>query len=492
VRALALVLPFVGFALLCARFLQRSGSWRASILRAATACGVALLIITELLSFFRLLSLAWLLASWVAAFLVMFARVRARSNAPERPNDGATAPWSADGWTLSLLLGLALIVLATGVIAIVAPPNTWDAMVYHMPRVMHWIQNGSVANYPTNIPRQLYLTPWAEFAILHAQILSGGDHFANLVQWLAMIGSLLGVSLIAQQLGGDARSQVFAAVVCATIPMGILQASSTQNDYVVTFWLVCFAYHVCRFLRHEDSQLEHGWWMGANLGLALLTKPTAYVFALPFLAWMLLEAGRRRRRDLWKTVATIGLLAFMLNAGHYDRMVRLYGSPLGPGREGPHTLANESFGASTLASNVARNIALHVGTPNENINRAIESWFVWFHQKLGTDINDPKITWLGTRLRITKPSLHEDSAGNFTHTVLIALNCTSVRPPSSCSYESESMPLTGTRAERSGRGDSGGRTRLARSAHVEGRLSRGAEAANPPRPGQLPASLPCA
>lgn len=139
---------------------------------------------------------------------------------------------------------VAFIALTVGLIAIVAPPNNWDSMTYHMPRVVHWIQHHSVAHYPTSYTPQLYQPPWAEFTIMHFQILSSSDRFANLVQWFSMVGSLIGVSLIARDLGADLRGQVLSIVVAATIPMGSLQASNTKNDYVVSFWLVCFVHYV--------------------------------------------------------------------------------------------------------------------------------------------------------------------------------------------------------------------------------------------------------
>ncbi len=45
-------------------------------------------------------------------------------------------------------------------------------------------------------------------------------------------------------IGEDLRAQAFIAAVAAAIPMGIVQSSSTQNDYVVAFWLVCGIYHI--------------------------------------------------------------------------------------------------------------------------------------------------------------------------------------------------------------------------------------------------------
>ncbi len=414
--------PFLVLILLSWKFHQRGGSWRASILSAAVVWGVAVTVITEGLSSLRLLSFWWVLAAWLAVAVA----VLAMDHGWDRPAtcDGPTEAWRVGRWWLALA-GSAVILLATGFIAVVAPPNTWDSLVYHMPRVAHWIQNGAVAHYPTHIPKQLYLAPWAEFAILQAQILSGGDRFANLIQWLAMLGSLLGVSLIARQLGGNARSQIVAPVICVTIPMGILQASGTQNDYVVAFWLVCFAYYACVFTKHEDGlwDARKAWWMGASLGMAVLTKATAYIFSVPFLTWIILDSVWHRRKHLWRTLGIVALAVLILNMGHYLRNMGVYGSLLGPGREGPFVYANEAFGPSALISNAVRNIVLHLGTPEERVNASLESGVRWLHAQLRADINDPKTTWLHSPFHVTPPRAHDGLAGNLVHSMLIAVSC---------------------------------------------------------------------
>jgi hypothetical protein len=422
VRIVSGTVPFLALILLTWRFRQRWGSWRISILSAAVVWGVVLTVITEGLSLLRLLSFWWVLAAWLAIAVAALA-MKCPSDRPAMC-DGPTEAWRVGRWWLAVA-GSAVILLATGFIAVVAPPNTWDSLVYHMPRVAHWIQNGTVAHYPTHIPKQLHLAPWAEFAILQPQILSGGDRFANLVQWLAMLGCLVGVSLIARQLGGSLRSQVVAAVVCVTIPMGILQASGTQNDYVVAFWLVCFAYYACALIGHEDDagDARRAWWMGASLGLAVLTKATAYLISLPFLTWVILDSVRHRRKHLWRTLGIVGLAVLFLNLGHYWRNIEVFGSPFGPGREGPLIYANETFGPSVLVSNAARNIALHLGTPQERVNATLESGIKWLHRQLGADINDPKTTWLTTPFHVTPPRIHDGLAGNLAHSVLIAVSC---------------------------------------------------------------------
>jgi hypothetical protein len=416
-RLLAGFLPFMTLVVLWVGLSRRTGSWRTSALTAATVWGVLLTALTEGLSLLRALSFGVMLMAWVISLAVVALIVL---RGPGRGGPGIR-PAPPRRWVLALSAVVA-IAAVTGFIALAAPPNTSDSMVYHMSRVMHWIQNRSVEHYPTHIERQLYLAPWAEFTILHLQILSGGDRLANLVQWLAMLGSLVAVSLIARQLGGDARCQILSAIVCATIPMGILQSSSTQTDYVATFWLVCFAHRTVGYLAAEDGPGDAGraWWIGCSLGLAILTKATAYIVAAPFLAWMILEAGWCRRARLAQTIAIIGLAVVALNAGHVARNVQIYGSPLGPGSEGGRGYANERFDVATLATNAVRNLAIHAGTPSESVNGALERGIAWFHRQIGVELNDPRTTWPEMPFQVRGFTTHEDFAGNLVHVVAIA------------------------------------------------------------------------
>src|SRR5438093_3864597 len=271
------IVPVLCFALLVVLYAVNSSErgvltrWRVSFLAAAVTWGLAVTAMTEALSLFRLITFGWLLALWVGLALLSAAICAVVST---REKLTALLQFPAiprfEFWCLAAVGAIASMV---GLVAFVAPPNNADSMIYHMARVMHWLQNQSVAHYPTSIPKQLYQPPWAEFAITHFQVLSGGDRWANLVQWFSMAGSVIGVSLIARQLGADTRGQVLAAVIAATIPMGILQASSTQNDYVTAFWLVCLAHYILRFRTRQS--LENALGVGGSLALALLTRGTA-------------------------------------------------------------------------------------------------------------------------------------------------------------------------------------------------------------------------
>lgn len=119
-------------------------------------------------------------------------------------------------------------------------------------------------------------------------------------------------------------------------------------------------------------------------------------------------------------MALIGVLALGLNAGHYLRNFDLYSNPLGPGEEGEgYRYTNEVYSPGSLASNAIRNLAIHLGTPVQQLNLRIEKAIERLHERFGVDLNDPRTTWVGTQFRILETSQHEDYAGNPLHLALI-------------------------------------------------------------------------
>jgi 4-amino-4-deoxy-L-arabinose transferase-like glycosyltransferase len=394
--------------------------WRGSFLLAALFWGLLLTVITEFLSLLKWLDFWHLVGAWGIVLLLLWLILAFGNwNFLEVRQD--LHGLSISRFELSLLVGVFLMVVIIGVIAWVAPPNTWDSMTYHMSRVIHWMQNKSVVFYPTAILRQLHSNPWSEFAILHFQILSGGDRFANLIQWFSMLGSLVGVSLLAKELGATSRGQIFAPVVCATIPMGILQGSSTQTDYVVSFWLVCFVYFA--LLLRKRANFHSAFGTGAALGLAILTKATAYIFTFPFLAWLGLSSIRHFNVKRILFIALALVIAFSVNFGHYARNFDLYGSPLGPGKEGPnYVYTNDIFSFAAVTSNLIRNIGLHLCSPHSRVNAALDNTISVLHKFIGISSNDERTTWNTEKFCVPKISYHEDNAGNPIHLLIIAMS----------------------------------------------------------------------
>ncbi|WP_193193571.1 ArnT family glycosyltransferase [Nostoc sp. MG11] len=401
--------------------------WRESVILAATYWAVLLTIITESLSYFKLITFGWILGAWGVSCIILisiyFKLNTQKYDISENKISQINKKNPIQPLIILLLCNIAFYIVTIGLIAIIAPPNNWDSMDYHMSRVAHWIQNHSIAHYPTSYTPQLYQNPWSEFVILHFQILSGGDYFANLVQWLSMIGCLIAVSLIAKQLGADLRGQIFSAVVAVTIPMGILQASSTQNDYVIAFWLVCLAHYVLLTVQaRNNSNWTNFLQIGSSIGLAILTKGTAYFYVFPFLIWLGLSQIKRLHWQVWKPALIVSSISLLLNINHCLRNYNLFASPLGE----PGGYRNEILGVNILVSNILKNLALHIGTPIGLWNGIANKLIRIIHTFIGVDVDDPRITFSKTffvpggwsTIGITG---NENNAGNLVHLILIIL-----------------------------------------------------------------------
>jgi len=370
--------------------------------------------ITEGLSLFRWLSFPGVFISWflVCLFgLFLFLAGRGKRRAIEIRD---RMPRKLSRLEIALIIAMVFILLATLVTALMYPPNNWDSMTYHLSRVANWMEHQSTRFYPTSNPRQIVYQPMAEFLILHTMVLSASDFFANGVQWTAFLLSILGISLIAEELGANRKTQIVTAAIGATLPMAILQASSTQNDLVATLYIVAFSYFILR-LRKEDT-LRNIFFAGTALGLAMLTKGYAYVFCLPvFMLYVV-----RNLRFPWllaRTVLVFSCLVLVLNGAHYVRNTVVYGHPLG---DAPRNHSNEVLSWKTVVSNMTRDIAWHLSSPSTTMNDALFTSVDKIHRMMGLDINDPKMTWQGTNFTLP-PSYcpHEDMAQNFTTTVLL-------------------------------------------------------------------------
>jgi hypothetical protein len=286
-----------------------------------------------------------------------------------------------------------------------------------MSRVAHWAQEGGVVPYASGILRQNYMSPGAEMDILHVYVLAQSDRLANLIQWSAMVTSLIGVSLLASDLGASRQAQVFAALFTATLPMGIAQASSTMTDYVTGMWALLAASEVIYFQKGDPAGETLPLASGAA-GLAFLTKPTGAVFVLPFAIYALvLLAKRLPIRRILQYVLLACLIVAIINSGYLTRNWLVFGNPLGGGSQ-VQVFTNEVFNLRIFLSNLLRNASLHAGTPWEGWNQALYSLLAKVHWKLGVDLTDTR-TSLHSFFKIWEYPSNETRAPNTMQAVLL-------------------------------------------------------------------------
>jgi hypothetical protein len=352
---LAIIISFLAAVALFEQHYRHG--WRDALIRSAILHGLLIVIATEGLSLGQGITNIAIQRFWVVIALIHLGLFYSRFKQLEKTERKAPAFLNIFQQLTRIdqvmTIGTSLILLICGITAFLAAPNNYDSMSYHMPRVMHWIQNQSVAHYPTNNLRQIAFPPGSGYIIMHLQLLCGSDRLANLVQWSALVCSIFGVSLIAKLMIGP-EVQILTGFLCATLPMAIMQSTTTQNDLVVGFWLVTIVYFI---VRTNQYQIQDFLWMGLALSLAVVTKPTAIVFGFPLVVWLGIRCyGQKNLLLALAGLIGVGLGGTLLSIPNWLRNASTFGNPLGP----ELGVRNTALGLQTIVSNLLRTLALNL------------------------------------------------------------------------------------------------------------------------------------
>lgn len=374
---------------------------------------------TELLSIFRLLTTVGVIVLWLSAIgILAFIHQRNKTFLIGWEKIKTTIQTYRPGWFD--VFGISIIVITMTILlitAVMSPPNIHDVLAYHMSRVMHWIQNRSLAFFPTPNTWQLWMPPFSEFSQLHGYLLAGTDLLASLPQWYSLIFIMVIVSSITESLGAGRRGQCLSAIFIMTVPIIVLQASGAKNDIVLAFTFAALLYFVVKASLSHLTLLD---WIacGISVGLGVLTKGSFAFFALPLLAWLLIVMLKKEGWQRTIKFALLGLLILViLNGGHWLRNTGTFGTPLYVADES--SLINGRFGLDVTISNLSRHAAVQMNGKYGFINVAVISTLERVHNWLDMPLFDPQIT-LGPREFYYVPN-REEVAGNPFHFSLTGL-----------------------------------------------------------------------
>jgi hypothetical protein len=139
VMALSVLVPIVTLLLMSQLLAKQSACWRTGAIHAAVLWGAVVVIITGSLSLFGILTRACVAVAWTVVAVAFVALMsRRRLHATENPTAFDTGEVSLETAFKLAVLAVAVVIGLTGLVAFIAPPNTWDSMAYHMARVAHW------------------------------------------------------------------------------------------------------------------------------------------------------------------------------------------------------------------------------------------------------------------------------------------------------------------------------------------------------------------
>ena len=305
---------------------------------ALVSCAAEIVLLTIGLSFVYGLEPGWMLLGQLAGALgsiaAWHAAGRPRPPRIELPSRAELRRLAGEHPAGAGALACAAAALAvTGFLGVAVDPNNWDSMTYHLGRVAFWLQYDSALHYDGGTIRQLSSGVNGEFLQMWTILVSDTDRFAALVQWLALGGLAAAIFAAARVLGARRPAALFAPSLFVILPQPVLQASTTQNDLIVSFFVVATGVFAVRGIR--DRHTGELVMAALALGLAVGTKGTALV-ALPSLALVVvaaLLAHRPPRALVVRGAAAAAASLALLGAFNYALNQEREGNPLGGVRE---------------------------------------------------------------------------------------------------------------------------------------------------------------
>jgi len=371
---------------------------------------------SESFGFVRLISMGPFLVCWLAANGIVFYLLWL---ARGRITKFLRIEFSLPVWIVLIF------VVVTLFIALTAAPNNWDSQAYHLPKIEHWLQNHSLEFYPTATAKQNDFGPLAEMLLLQTRVLSGSDIYYPLIQWLSMVASVAAVFRITRQLGGD-RSQCWvAAVFLVTLPIGILESTSTQNDYVEAAFLVAFITLGLETMERPFAPLALLIEASCAGIMSGLVKPVGYMTGVGFALWIAIGLSRGARFPaLMQRAVAVALVVLVLLGPFASRFVN--GAQLGDIEK---IQISASFGLEQTVDNIIRHAVTNLMVGISEVDSI--TWGVgdWITYHLGVQDYRADTTDVQRMVYAPPPGLyiyHEDNGPNQLHTILLilALACT--------------------------------------------------------------------
>jgi len=379
-------------------------------------------IICEILSLFNLFSFNFVLISWflINGIIIFLNKEKIKLNVFSAFSQKIIIPKKEKNILLFIFF---IIVLPLLLLAIFIPPNNWDSMAYHLPRVEHWIQNKNIYAYPTNILRQILMSNLSEYIIANFQILASTDAFSNLLQFFSFIFILFLGTLIFSLLKLGVKGQFFLLLALLSLPMMLFQATTTQTDLLASFFFLSFILFSLLIIQTEDNFNTNFIFLALSLTLGILTKYHIAIFAAPIVIYLLffLLKKKTNANTIFAVLISCLTIAIIL-VPLFVRNIYFFGSITGKDLFDENaTIVNSSISIQNMLSNNFKHIVDFISIPINGYNNILFSVNHSLHNLIGVSENMPGNNWAGEPFTVNN-YLNEDTAGSIIHALLIILS----------------------------------------------------------------------
>ncbi|MGB7157150.1 MAG: hypothetical protein WBD40_03725 [Tepidisphaeraceae bacterium] len=213
------------------------------------------------------------------------------------------------------------------------PPTADDALTYHLPAAVQWLQTGRTGLFPTWFfnPANTYSPLGASLFMAWLIAPVGNDALVRFVQLGPLLLMFLVIVEIARLLGARGATAALIAAAAVMTRSFVNQVVVPKDDLFLTVFCLMAVMSLARrraATADADAEPWAPWRFGASIGLLLAMKYTA-MFSLPIVLLMADVPFRSARRQKWGWL--IALFVVVAIAGPwYVRNAILTGNPLFP------------------------------------------------------------------------------------------------------------------------------------------------------------------
>lgn len=257
---------------------------------------------------------SWMAYGLLLAELALLWRWRSRLNLVGVARQELTEWWgNGRWWEKALALWIGLAALLTLLVAL-APPLSWDSLMYHLEGPKRYIEAGRIEPLPRL--GQASFPFGAEMLFLWGMLLHS-DGLAQGFSWLYGLLGAAGCMLVARrfftQLGAQRARQagLLAAALYLSIPHVWLLMTWAYTDTMLAFYtLLAFYALLLAVERAGEGRLAGGYaaLAGVMAGLACGGKYTAIIGAFGAVGGVLVFVGLGRPRPTYRQLALGGLI----------------------------------------------------------------------------------------------------------------------------------------------------------------------------------------
>ena len=236
-----------------------------------------------------------------------------------------------DKLILIFIVAVGVITIYNLIASVAVPPTNSDGVSYHIPRYIHWLQNGNISHYFTYDYRQNEFPVNSSLLLMWTNIISNSYKLMNLIQWMSYIIVGIGIYRVGLLSKLKLFQALFSMCIYLCFPMVVLQASTVQNDLLVTSFTIVFLCFLFEYIINNTSQSMV--LAGIALGLGIGTKYTIGFLApglIIFLIIFFLKKGVFRAKEIIIKLFSYSFIGIMI-FGFYNYFQNSinYGNPFG-------------------------------------------------------------------------------------------------------------------------------------------------------------------